>query len=222
MELLIPDLHFPVSVPDAIAFLAHQADMHDVDRVVFVGDLVDWKAIDFHEKDPTLPNASSEWAKAKDMMQQLVEVFDDTDWVTGNHDDLPRRKMINAGLPPDILLTGVHSIYDLPETWRVVPRYGHLDMGDYIVKHGDSGRGGKEAHIKQAMDNRRSTAIGHFHTNAGVIYHNNGFDQVWGLAVGCLIDFKQPNFAYAKPHANKPVLGCAVVKNGAPMFIPYE
>ena len=63
--LIIGDTHAPGMRKGYVDFLKRVADNYSVNRVVHIGDLVDWASISFHEKSPSLHNATHEYAKAK-------------------------------------------------------------------------------------------------------------------------------------------------------------
>ena len=69
--LAIGDTHCPGMKSGYIDFLKRIADRHNVDRVVHIGDLVDWASISYHEKSPSLSNATSEFFKARKQIAQL-------------------------------------------------------------------------------------------------------------------------------------------------------
>ena len=69
--LVIPDLHAPCMHPKAISFLKRIEKKYKCTKVVAVGDLVDWNAISFHEKDPSMPSASEEFKLATKQVKQV-------------------------------------------------------------------------------------------------------------------------------------------------------
>lgn len=205
---------------DGVAFLSHVADKYSVDRVVHIGDLVDWNSISYHEKRPTLPSPATEYMDAMEQVAMLAEVFDTVDWLFGNHDDLPNRKCITSMLDPE-WLKDPHSLYKVPDTWTVHPRFSSLEIDGVLYRHGDAGSGGQYAHVNQAKANFQSTVIGHFHANAGAEFIANSRDRIFGMAVGCLADTHKEQFHYGKRYPRKPINGCGVVIDGhTPIFVP--
>ena len=192
-------------------FLQRTADKHGCDRVVLIGDVVDWAAISFHEKLPGLPAAKDEVKIARSQVQRLHTAFPKADWLIGNHDALPERQATTAGLPSELLRE--HA--DFWEVdWKTHPRYSKHIIDGVIYSHGDSGKGGMMAALKQAKDNFRSTVIGHFHAQAGVMWHANPEFRVFGMSVGCGVDVRKLEFSYGVKFPAKPILGCGVVVNG--------
>jgi hypothetical protein len=89
-----------------------------------------------------------------------------------------------------------------------------------LYEHG-TGTSGKDAALNLAMQKRCNICIGHIHSWAGVKYHANSFNRIFGLNAGCGIDISAYAFAYGKQFAVRPILGCAVVVDGSyPTFIP--
>jgi predicted phosphodiesterase len=213
--LVIGDCHCPGMRQGYVDFLKRVADDYGVNRVVHIGDLVDWASISFHEKSPALSNATREFENAKRQVAALARAFPEADWLLGNHDALTERQAISVGLPMQVL----RDYADLWEvSWTVHPRFAKLQIDGVIYSHGDSGRGGQDAALAQAKDQFRSTVIGHFHSQAGVKWWANPEFRIFGLSVGCGIDASRLQFEYGRRIVAKPVLGCGVVINGRRAF----
>lgn len=213
--LVIGDTHCPGMRQGYVDFLRRVADAYGVNRVVHIGDLVDWASISFHEKSPALHNAAREFDSAKRQVGQLARAFPKADWLLGNHDALTERQAISVGLPPQVL----RDYADLWEVdWTVHPRFAKLSIDGVIYTHGDSGRAGQDAALVQAKDHFRSTVLGHFHSQAGVRWWANPEFRVFGLSVGCGIDARRLQFEYGRRIVAKPILGCGVVINGRRAF----
>jgi metallophosphoesterase superfamily enzyme len=202
-----------------VDFLKRIADLHAVNRVVHIGDLVDWASISFHEKSPALHNATQEFKRAQRQVASLAKAFPKADWLIGNHDALTERQAAAVGLPQEVL----RDYGDLWEVdWKVHPRFARLVIDGVNYAHGDSGRGGQDAALCQAKDSFRSTVIGHFHSQAGVKWWANREFRIFGLAVGCGIDVSRLQFEYGRKIVAKPILGCGVVIDGQrALFEPW-
>ncbi|MEW4530616.1 metallophosphoesterase [Maioricimonas sp. JC845] len=213
--LIIGDTHCPGMRRGYVEFLQRIADRYAVNRVVHIGDLVDWASISFHERHPSLSNAAAEYRKARRQVAALARAFPDADWLIGNHDALTERQAIAAGLPPD-LLRDYTDMWNVG--WSVHPRFSKVVIDGVLYAHGDSGRGGQDAAYRQARDNFRSTVIGHFHAQAGVKWWANPEFRVFGMSVGCGIDAARMQFEYGRKLPAKPILGCGVVIDGRRAF----
>lgn len=210
--LVIGDTHCPAMRAGYVNFLKSVADQYGVDRIVHIGDLVDWASISYHEKHPTLKDPRNEFKRAKRQVQQLAKAFPRVDWMIGNHDALPSRQMVTAGLDYETLMKPQDEIWEIG--WKVHERFSKLEIDGVVYSHGDSGRGGIDAAFRQCQDNFRSTVIGHFHGQAGVKWFANEHSRVFGLSVGCGVDQEALAFEYGRKFSRKPFLGCGVVLGG--------
>lgn len=198
-----------------VEFLQGVAEKHSVDRIVFMGDVVDWASISYHEKPPGLKDSNAEYKKALKQVAQLRKAFPKADWLIGNHDALGERQMNTAGLPTS-LMKDYNTIWEVD--WKVHPRFTKLIIDGVIHTHGDGGRGGQQAAYKQAKDNFRSTVTGHFHSEFGVWWWANPEFRIFGMNVGWGGDVDKLQFEYGMKFTKKPILGCGVVINGK---LPY-
>ena len=201
--------HAPAMHNDFIPFLKKIYKKHRCGRVVHLGDAVDWNSISFHEKDPSMPSAADEFLAAKKQMQQIYKAFPKLDYMMGNHCSLPERKAKLIGLPEEVLCDFA-KLWDVTG-WTVHPRFSDLVIDDVIFRHGDKGKGGAMAAHKNAIAEFASVVQGHFHAQAGIVYHANKGDCVYGLQVGCGVDRKHPAMNYGRVYAAKPIVGCGVV-----------
>ncbi len=60
--LVIGDTHCPAMLPEYISFLRDTYKQWQCDKVLHIGDVVDWGAISYHEKNPACPSAGDEYA----------------------------------------------------------------------------------------------------------------------------------------------------------------
>ena len=213
--LIIGDTHCPGMRNGYVDFLQRVADTYDVNRVVHIGDLVDWASISFHEKSPALNNASREFETARRQVARLARAFPKADWLLGNHDALTERQAISVGLPSQVL-RDYGDLWEL--SWTIHPRFARLTIDGVNYLHGDCGRGGSDAALAQAKDQFRSTVLGHFHSQAGVKWWANPEFRIFGLSVGCGIDANRLQFEYGRRMVAKPILGCGVVLDGRRAF----
>lgn len=214
---MIGDTHCPAMHPRYISFLKKVHKKHKCNRVVHIGDAVDWNAISFHEKDPQLPSPQQEYKLAQRQMYKLYKAFPELDYMIGNHSDLPSRKARAVGLPDCVVLPfadiwGVHG-------WTIHPRYADLKIDGVIYRHGDKGKGGQRlAALANAKDEHSSVVQGHFHSQFGIEFAANHNRAIWGMQVGCGVAPNHPNMRYGRIYSNRPVLGCGVVINGEPIL----
>jgi predicted phosphodiesterase len=210
--LVIGDTHAPCMLDGYVEFLQEMADVWNIDRVVHIGDLVDWASISYHPKAPSLKNSEEEFSEALAQVQRLSSAFPVADWLIGNHDSLTERQATDLGLPLQVLRSYT-DLWQLPD-WVVTPRFGTLEIDGVRYSHGETGRGGQAPAIAQAADTFQSTVIGHFHAAAGVTYRANENARYFGMNVGCGVDYHRAAMQYGVKYPKKPVLGCGVVIDG--------
>ena len=220
--LVIGDTHCPALHSGYIRFLKKIEKKHKCNRVVHIGDLVDWNAISYHEKDPSMPSAGEEYRKALKQVRALKRAFPKVDHLIGNHDALPTRKAQTIGIPIEVM-KDFKSLWVL-DNWTIHPRYHDLVIDDVIYRHGDKGKGGAMAAYKNAQSEFSSLVQGHLHAQAGIVYHANKEQCVFGMQTGCGVDGNHPSMNYGRIYAQKPIVGCGVVYSSKvaffePMFL---
>lgn len=224
--LIIGDTHAPCMLSGYVSFLKRVHKNFKCNKVVHIGDLVDWASISYHEKSVSLKDAEGEYKKAYAQVQKLYRAFPRATWLVGNHDALTHRQATTAGIPESALrsyadMWGVHG-------WKVIPRYGSILIDGVLYQHGDRGKGGQCAALKNAKEEFRSVVQGHQHAQAGFWFSANQRPTkegglIFGMNVGCGVDHDLEAQSYGKKYNSKPIVGCGVVKNGRePMFIPME
>lgn len=214
--LVISDSHFPYNHPDIIAFLKALKEKHKFDRVVHIGDEVDFHAISFHDHDPDLMSPGDELKTCINRLKPLYELFPKVDVLESNHGSLVYRKGKAFGLPRHVLKS-YREVLEAPKGWN-----WHFEL---IIKasngmpiyfhHGKSGNGLK---LSQAMG--MSVVQGHFHESMSIQYWANPLGLYWSMQVGCLIDKSTMAFEYCKNNLKRPLIGCGVILNGHPKLEP--
>lgn len=201
--------HAPATHPKFLPFLKRVHKKYKCTRVVHAGDLVDWNAISFHEKDPSMPSAEDEYIKAFKQVQGFYKAFPKLDYIMGNHCSLPARKARLVGLPTSVMLPFA-QLWGV-EGWDIHPRFSDVVIDGVIYRHGDKGKGGINAASKNAVAENCSLVQGHLHAQGGVVYHSNQGGQYFGVQVGCGTDPDHPAMDYSRIYSAKPVLGCSVI-----------
>jgi len=215
--LVIGDTHCPAMHPGYIRFLKRIHRKYDCNRVVHIGDAVDWNAISFHEKDPSMPCPEEEYKLAKKQMKQLHAAFPKLDYMVGNHSDLPARKARVIGLPESVIVP-FKELWDV-WSWVIHPRYSDLIIDRLMYRHGDKGKGGQRiAAFANAKEQHCSLVQGHLHAQFGIEFTANHERAIWGMQVGCGVQPGHPNMKYSKVYSARPILGCGVVIDGEPIL----
>lgn len=213
--LAIPDLHIPFEHRDAYKFLSKVKKKYKPKTVVCLGDMEDWHGISFHDKDPDGYSAGHEYELLKARVEPYMELFPKLYMCTSNHGSLPFRKAFSFGLPSQ-LIKSYRDILEAPTTWQWADQW---EFDNVIYEHGDP-FSGKDGALKAAEQNMQSTVIGHIHAFAGIQFSANSKHLIFGFNCGCLIDKDAYAFAYAKKIKRKPILGCGIIIDGIPKFIP--
>jgi predicted phosphodiesterase len=212
--LAIGDLHEPFTHPKYLAFCKDVKRMYRTKETVFIGDQVDLHAMSFHQHDVDGMSAGHEKVVAKKQIATWYKAFPNAKVCIGNHDARTIRLAAKVGMPVD-------DLKDFKTSWGT-PNWDwqwEHEIDGVLYLHG-TGASGKQAAANLMMKRRRSVVIGHTHTNAGINYHTNHDNRIFGMNVGCGIDCNSYAFAYAKDFADRPVLGCGVVIDGIGHFIP--
>jgi hypothetical protein len=220
--LIISDTHIPYNNPDMIPFLqwVHKSKGCR-DRVVHIGDLMDFHSMSFHKTEPDALSPEEEYQRAKDIVAELCEAFPCGELIEGNHDKIGKRKMVDATLAPSMLKEN-NALYGLPDGWNVHELYYVIPEWDVLCEHG-MGSAGKMGCLNTAILKRCSYCQGHSHSAAAVMYSSNYNSTIFGLNVGWLGDEGSLAVRYAKYFTKKGVLGCGVVYSGSyAEFVPMS
>lgn len=216
--LAIGDIHIPFEHPDALAFVSA------VDRfwfpsqnriVCLLGDEVDSHSISRHMPDPDGRSPRDELEAAKRQLKPWFERFPVARVCVSNHTVRPWKRAYESGIP-QAFMKEVGEVYGAPPQWLWADRWS---LHGITFEHGE-GVSGPTGALKAAEQNHCSTVIGHLHTFGGVIHSDAHETKIWGLNTGCLIDVETYAFHYGKTCRKRPTLGCGVIKNGNPYFVP--
>jgi UDP-2,3-diacylglucosamine pyrophosphatase LpxH len=200
-----------------VDFLKHCKRKWKCNRVVHIGDLVDNCALSFHLKRPSQKDPINEYHQAMEQVNEITKAFPNVDLMLGNHDVLPYRWAKEVGIP-ESMMRDFKSIFNLPKNWTVHERYAQLRIDNVIYQHGDRGRASA---ILCARQEFASVVQGHFHSKAEVNFYANATDRIFGMQVGCGMDWKHAQMEYAVKFSAKPIIGCGIVLEGTtPIFEP--
>ena len=201
--LIIGDTHCPFDLDTYLDFLEDTYNKYNCNRVVHIGDCVDFHANSYHESDPNGMSAADEMYYAKERLARYYKVFPEVDVVWGNHSRMIMRRMGTAGIPKD-WLREYNEVMGIPN-WT----YQHeLEIDGVLYIHGEGGtaRG-------KCKNDLQSVVQGHLHTQMYVEYIVGRQNRVFGMQVGCGVKQDEYAFAYAKA-GKKNAIGCGVVIGG--------
>jgi predicted phosphodiesterase len=207
---IIGDLHCPWSHPGYRNFCQDLFDKFKCDGILFIGDVVDWHSISFHNRRPDAPGPLDEYENAKAEVAKWHKLFPKARVCVGNHDERVIRLAETVNIPAKFL----KDYWELWETPGWKWQYDFMiDQVRYI--HG-TGTGGVHPAFTSMTRNAMSIVQGHIHSASGIKWRANTDRRIFGLDTGCGVDDKAIVFAYNKNNPVKSVLSAAVVLDGTP------
>lgn len=214
--LVIGDIHAPYMHQDTVLFLsAVNKKFGKFDKVVQIGDEIDGHALSYHEKDPDLDSGKSELANARKSLKPIFTLFPNVDVLESNHGSLVYRKAKTAGLPSEVI-KGYREILHAPKGWN-----WHFDLTINTPYRQIYFHHGKSSSIEKLSKNMAMNAVqGHYHSKFYISYWSSPNGLYWDMNVGCLADAQSMALAYGKNLVHRPIIGCAVIKDGFPILIP--
>jgi predicted phosphodiesterase len=213
--LVISDMHLPYQHKDSIKFLKEIKKEFKPDRIINIGDLLDFHAISMHEHNPDLYSAGMELDKAKEYIQQLEAIFPEVTEVDSNHSSLVYRRALKYGMSKQFLKP--YGDFLGTRKWKWVDDLT-LTMSNGQRCFFTHGRSADVLKVSQAMG--MSAVQGHYHTKFVISYWANPDNLFFGMNVGCLINQKSMAFNYAKNFKTRFILGCGIILNGIPRLLP--
>lgn len=209
--LVIGDLHCPVERKGYLQFCRDMRKKWRCNKIVFIGDIVDWSAISFHARNPEAPGPHDEFKLALECVQRWYKIFPRATVCIGNHDARPKRVAESVGIPAKF----VRDYADLWKTrkWDWV-QSTVIDSVFYC--HGHSKGGGKTPAWNLAHKMGMSVCMGHYHSRAGINWSANPLYRWFGMDVGTGVDDKAYAFAYAKDQPERSILSVGIVLDGTP------
>jgi hypothetical protein len=211
--LIIGDLHAPFNLPDYLEFCLEQQKKFKCGTVIFIGDVIDNHYSSYHESDPDGMSAGDELDIAICELQKYYRVFPEASVIIGNHDRLVYRKAFSGGVSKR-WIKEYKDVLKVPN-WNFVES---LDLFDVNINHGEGGT----ARMKMKKE-LQSQIQGHLHSDLYVDFIVGKNFRIFGMQVGCGIDFKSYAMAYGK-NFKKPAIGCGVLLNKGtlPIVIPMH
>lgn len=218
--IIVGDLHLPVSKDGYLEFIRDTKKKYNCGSNIFIGDCYDFQAMSFHDKSPELPSPKDERLIAEKMIKRWYKLMPEAVIMTGNHDALNHRKAKSVGIE-DIWLKSINDIFKTPK-WDWKPRYHRhvtTHLGSKIIfAHGDCGKGGQHAAMKNAKEHFCSYVQGHLHSQAGIDWFANEGNIVFGMSVGCGMDWETLAMSYGRPFTQKPIVSCGVIADKVPII----
>ena len=201
--LVVGDLHEPFCLEGYLEFCIQTYKEYNCNQVVFIGDIVDNHYSSYHETDPDGMSGGDELDCAIKKIKPWYDAFPKATVIWGNHDRMIMRKAFSSAIPK-AWIKPYKEVLGTPEwVWedRIV-----IDGVQYIHGEGGTARTRCKADLQ-------STVQGHLHTQCYTEYFVGANYKVFGMQVGCGIDFDSYALAYAK-RGKKPAIGNGVIIGG--------
>jgi len=217
--LVIPDQHMPAMHVDMFKFIKAVAKLYKPDKVINLGDELDFHCLSFHPNEIEYDyTASQEFEEGQRYFSNFYEMFESMDIMHSNHGSMIYRKSKACEIPRRFLKS-YNEVLDAPDTyvWHKnlvveTPRGPvNFSHGHYAPKNP----------MKKSQLRAMSQVQGHYHNDFSIEWWqaDNG-NRYFGMTCGCLIDDEKYAFLYNKTYIPRPQLGCAIIYDGVPELIP--
>ena len=211
--LVIGDTHIPYTRKGYLQFCKDTYKEYDCDTVVHIGDVADFSAVSFHQKNPEMASALAEYENAQKQIQKWYRAFPDAKIVIGNHDDRIIRVAGSVNIPSQ-MLKSYNLLWNTPN-WE----WGYdFVIDDIFFTHG-TGNGGLYPAYNLMRKLATSVVMGHWHSACGLKFLVNPNKRFFALDVGCGVDDRQLAFQYAQFNKVRSVISCAVILDGHPRLV---
>ncbi len=206
--LIIGDLHAPFLKEGYLDFCIDIREKYNIKDIIFIGDIVDNHYSSYHETDPDGHSAGEELDRAIGIVHDWYREFPVAKVCIGNHDSIPDRKAMTAGLS-NRWLKSIADVIEAPN-WDFQTDFT-IDGVKYV-----HGLGGKAR--QRAKNDLISIVQGHYHSESYIEHFYGDNFSIFACQIGCGIDRNNYAMAYGK-HFKKMHINCAVVLEGGTLPI---
>lgn len=208
--LVIGDQHIPAEHPSYLRFCKDMYKKHSCRKVVMIGDIVDWHAVSFHQKNPEAPGTLDEYKETLKTVQKWYKAFPKAKVCIGNHCSRIIRLAETVNIP-ELFLKTYNELWKTPGwDWE----FEHI-VDDIYFTHG-TGTSGIHPAWNMAGKMLMSVCMGHCHSRAGIKFRVNPMKRIFSIDVGCGVDRHAIQMKYGEHYKEKPILSCAVILDGIP------
>ncbi len=204
--LVIGDLHEPFCLDGYLEFCKDVYQKHNLNQVLFIGDIIDNHYSSYHESDPNGMGGGDELDLAIKKVSRWSKAFPKADVMIGNHDRIIMRKAFSSAIPKE-WIKSYNEVLGTDWNWCESIVYDNV-----LYEHGEGG----QAKTK-ARNNMMSSVCGHTHTACGVEWFVGKKYRVFAMQCGAGLDASSYSAAYAK-NFKKQAIGCGVVLGGHTAF----
>lgn len=205
--LIVGDLHEPFTREGYLEFCKEMYVRWNCNEVIFTGDILDNHFSSYHEIDPDGHAAGEELKIAKANIQKWHEAFPNAKVCEGNHDNLPNRKSMTAGLSKE-WIKSIKEVLEVP-TWEFAESF---IVDGILYCHGI----GRKARQRSKQD-MISVVQGHYHSESYIEWTVGKRDKIFAMQVGCGMDDKSFAAAYGK-HFAKMHINVGLILDGVPIL----
>ena len=193
------DVHIPYHDNEALEAMFDKFEEENVDGIYINGDLLDFYALSFHEKDPRKARFKHEIEAGREFLEYIRERFLGISiyFIPGNHENRFERYLRSKAVELldvdefrlDVLLqVGATRIEYLPFRSRV-------SFGNYLIEHGDKipGAGGVVPARTALMRMKTNVIINHFHKTSSSsqrVYNVDDSSTINGYSLGCMCELE--------------------------------
>ena len=193
------DVHIPYHDNEALETMFDKFEEENVDGIYINGDLLDFYALSFHEKDPRKARFKQEIEAGREFLEYIRERFLGIPiyFIPGNHENRFERYLRSKAVELldvdefrlDVLLqVGATRIEYLPFRSRV-------SFGNYLIEHGDKipGAGGVVPARTALMRMKTNVIINHFHKTSSSsqrVYDIDDSSTINGYSLGCMCELE--------------------------------
>jgi hypothetical protein len=210
--LIISDLQIPFHHQHALEFCKYIVKHYRIpkENILNVGDELDQLHGGLWPKDPNgIHSALTEHNESLVELKRWYDAFPEMRLCLSNHGSRWIRKATKAEIP-SMMLRRYEEVIQAPAGWQWAKRWVVPCKHRFGIEHGDDVSGHNPG-LTAALLNGYSTAVGHWHSKAGVDHVKTNGMTLWGMTTGSLIDADQYAFDYSKNAKHKPVIGLGVV-----------
>lgn len=208
--LIAGDMHEPATHPGYLQFCKDLYKKWNCNKVVMIGDIIDWHAISFWPKEPNCPGPIDEYKLAKERVNLWHKAFPRALVCIGNHDERPERLAKSVNIPA-LFLKDYNALWET-KGWT----WDHQYIIDNVLYFHGTGYGGIHPAWTAINGKLMSVVLGHCHARSGIKWLATPTQRIFGMDVGSGIDVAAYQFVYGKHLKYRPILSAGVVINGQP------
>jgi len=206
--LVIPDTHSPFMMDGFLDFLWETKEKFNCNKIVHLGDEIDFHASSRHTSDPDGMSAGEELEKAVEQLGLMAAMFPEMSICFGNHTRIPQRQAYEFGLSKRMVKTVKDVYLELGINVKGWEYSDHFEIDNVKYVHGE----GRQAKQRMQQDGI-SIVQGHYHSRSGIDWLVNKYQCNYAMQLGAGINDKAYAFAYSKNFA-KSITNCGVILDG--------